>query len=67
MPIELKPCPFCGGEAEIMSNLSHNIYWVQCTNCISMMGRDEMVWSAVRGEMIFNKEENAVEAWNRRV
>ncbi len=32
---ELKPCPFCGGKAEIISNTQdgHVYMWVQCTFC----------------------------------
>lgn len=32
---ELKPCPFCGGKAKIISNIQDGyVYmWVQCTFC----------------------------------
>jgi Lar family restriction alleviation protein len=30
MANKLKPCPFCGGEAEVHGG---QFYWVQCKNC----------------------------------
>lgn len=54
---ELKKCPFCGGEAKIRGEK----YWqpnvrrnVICTNCFANSG-----W--------FKTDEEAIEAWNRRV
>lgn len=32
---ELKPCPFCGGEAEIIR--TNNAFYVQCTCCNAYM------------------------------
>lgn len=65
---ELKPCPFCGGEAKHFvfcegvydeTRLKHN---VQCLNkklnCFARVGRD---W--VLG---YSTKEEAIEAWNRR-
>lgn len=49
---ELKPCPFCGGKAELRGN--EQMSWVSCTNCIADM---EIMWS----------EEISVKSWNRRV
>ena len=54
--IELKPCPFCGGEAEIQFGAcDYNVYQVVCTNdgCNAMNGWDDT-------------PEQAAEAWNRR-
>ena len=59
---ELKPCPFCGGEADEDSYLTnkHMVYgtgWIGCRSCrafIEYMNGD-------RGKSL------AVEAWNRRV
>ena len=53
---KLKPCPFCGGEAEVVFGAcDYNVYQVCCTgaNCQAMAG-----WS--------NTEEEAIEEWNRR-
>jgi len=36
MTEKLKPCPFCGGEAEILpylTNSDKNAYFVECCNC----------------------------------
>ncbi len=57
---KLKPCPFCGGEAEI-----------QCFECLfeSFEGRRyavECKFCSCSLEL-FETEEEAVEAWNRRV
>ena len=51
--IELKPCPFCGGEAEI-THYDGDGYLPHCTKCAGMV------------ETWFKHEEEAVEAWNRR-
>ena len=55
---ELKPCPFCGGKAEMLINEyedSRKEYLVACTECDGMVER----WREA--------EEEAVEQWNRRV
>ena len=61
--VELKPCPFCGGEAYLKSALSDivvayviptNEYKVICKNCRCSSG----VWM---------QKSKAVETWNRRV
>lgn len=66
MTSELKPCPFCGGEAEhILDNIYSNdpkrihATWVQCTKC----GSD--------GKHIVDRHDNdhrseAIKAWNTR-
>lgn len=33
--VKLKPCPFCGGEAEINTNSQVTCCWVECTECNS--------------------------------
>ena len=56
MQNKLKPCPFCGGEAEVVFGAcDYNVYQVCCTgaNCHAMAG-----WS--------DTEEEAIEEWNRR-
>ena len=32
MSEELRPCPFCGGAAKVMSHAPFN-YWVRCKDC----------------------------------
>ena len=51
---ELKKCPFCGGEAEVHQTYSIDVYWCKCNDCNA---ETEPA----------NTEEDAVEAWNRRV
>lgn len=57
---ELKPCPFCGGEAEIYEYDPdglcdyHEPYTVQCKSECCFLGRD------------FATREDAAKAWNRR-
>ena len=53
---ELKPCPFCGGEAEILTAESmHGGYLsgIMCNDCRS------------RGD-VYDTEAEAIEAWNTR-
>lgn len=54
---ELKPCPFCGGEAEltVFCDFRGDIAkaYAYCVNCNAYVG-------------IFSKEEYAIEAWNTR-
>ena len=51
---ELKPCPFCGGSANIHHVENFEIYLVQCTNC----GCIFTTW--------FPSSDDAKSAWNRR-
>ena len=71
--IDLKPCPFCGGEAiaegrKIIGNYKSDreysfVNWiVRCTNRKCFMSGLRM--NAFWGE--FLTEEEAIEAWNRR-
>lgn len=55
--MELKPCPFCGGEAFLEKHHNRFIDWwiVGCTQCnIKQCGR------------IYEFPFEAIEAWNRR-
>ena len=52
--IELKPCPFCGGEAEEGESLDYEHFTVVCWACV------------IDGPAKPTREE-ANEAWNRRV
>lgn len=58
---KLKPCPFCGGEAEIVKGRYANgtiVYKVRCANVTDCK---------VLPETIFGEKEKAIAAWNRRV
>jgi Lar family restriction alleviation protein len=61
--MELKPCPFCGGEAETKMYLwGHHAethapiwcYYVYCVSCDAMT------------DNIFKSKKEAIAAWNRR-
>lgn len=56
MTSELLPCPFCGGEAEILTAESMHggyLFGIMCNDCRS------------RGD-VFDTEAEAIEAWNTR-
>lgn len=55
--IELKLCPFCGGEAEVRESTENGgrQYHVGCTKCSADVGR---LW--------FWKMSDVIEAWNSR-
>ena len=62
MSDELKPCPFCGGEAEYFSRpntlfmWAHEVdHWVSCASddCLADMG-------------LYAEKDRAIAAWNRR-
>ena len=55
---KLKPCPFCGGEAKYLAHTFYKMsstYGVRCDECGS------------ESRQFFENEEEAAEAWNRRV
>ena len=47
---KLLPCPFCGGEAELVGD---NYHWVLCKGCLG-------------GSHAFETAEDAIKAWNTR-
>ena len=53
MPEALKPCPFCGGDAEFCGNTQHQMFWVLCKRCHASPGDKR------------NRAE-AITAWNTR-
>ena len=57
---ELKPCPFCGGDAECYQSVdtAFRDYKISC-NEIGCIGAATNLW--------FPSEELAIMAWNRRV
>lgn len=61
--VKLKPCPFCGSEAEIVwdvdagyNSFPEENYHVRCIRCGCDLG----------GVFGFETEEEAAETWNRR-
>lgn len=50
---ELKPCPFCGGEAEIKNDLGNDCVYISCK------------WCHCNSRLSENQEE-VIEAWNTR-
>lgn len=60
----LKPCPFCGGEAELCyTNDNHHRPYVRCKFGVFLSPKcvaQQRMWD-------YKTTEEAVEAWNRRV
>lgn len=54
MEYELKPCPFCGGEAKVVDQFYVSARYVICEHC-----------GATSSWCLTN--EQAVKSWNRRV
>jgi Lar family restriction alleviation protein len=55
-PEQLKPCPFCGGEAEIKDMRDNRIH-IKCFKCLCQFGE---VWNKNGG---INE---LIKAWNKR-
>ena len=55
----LKPCPFCGGEAVLQQDANEE-YYVLCRKCQLLFGYCTDTWAE------FETSEGAIEAWNRR-
>ena len=51
----LKPCPFCGGEANLC--VSRYGYWVECENPVCYL---------MPSTVFFDSREEATNVWNRR-
>ena len=66
---DLKPCPFCGGKAQIVFDEKDGIWFIQCEKCYAKSEG----WSngnASPESLYYAIEEAvgaAVYAWNRRV
>lgn len=58
MSEELKPCPFCGGEASIVGKRYEAKFCVGCDDD-SCLGFSGLGW-------LYDSEQEAAEAWNRR-
>ena len=61
MAEELKPCPFCGGEARAFFCEESGTYDVQCQQCgaLPFLGKR-------RGPGCFKSMDDVIAAWNRR-
>ena len=51
---EVKPCPFCGGEALLINMKYSKKIFVKCKD------------HCCEQDLIYKTEEEAIEAWNRR-
>ena len=64
---ELKPCPFCGGKANITTYLGNKrIVYIECDGCKAYMGHPRIMTSALKGKLYFEDKNELIEAWNRR-
>ena len=66
---ELKPCPFCGGKVSIhpYSGLGFMLHHAHEENPECPIASYECDGGILGGVYIYDTEEQAVEAWNRRV
>ena len=64
---ELKRCPFCGGEAKLISNRIEyeDVHAVRCQKCGASIGFNVQEFGEYRPGYVF--KDNAIAAWNRRV
>ena len=63
---KLKPCPFCGNKAKIeysTRSMVYAQYEVFCGTCGAQMPNWKPLWL----DRFFDTEEDAINAWNRRV
>ena len=66
---ELKPCPFCGGEAEVVESdygMYLTGYAVYCHKCCLKMGVTGRLGEAYEWTPVFNTEAEAIDVWNAR-
>lgn len=73
MNIELKPCPFCGGKAELRdspnsrSEEGMSFYEVRCKNCgVYVRGESFNFWVVKYNRENPQDQLSAVERWNKR-
>lgn len=58
--IELKPCPFCGGEAKITKNEDGYAWSIYCNYCFSEMNTN---YSQRKNMLIRNWNRRAEQCW----
>lgn len=67
---ELKPCPFCGGEAELELDNDHHGEWFNL-GCINHWGRLDPDDACLGGRLFYTEDlsqkDAAITAWNTRV
>ena len=66
----LKPCPFCGGEAELVESdygMYMTGYAVYCKHCCTKVGVTGRLGEAYEWTPIYDTESEAIAAWNQRV
>ena len=63
----LRNCPFCGGEANIVTYQgSKRIFYIECKGCNALMGNPRIMISGMKGKLYFENEAELIEAWNTR-
>ena len=67
MEDNLKPCPFCGSKAHIVTyqGVEHIVY-IKCDGCKVLMGHPRIVTSCLRGKLYFEDRNELIKAWNSR-
>lgn len=63
--VELLPCPFCGGEAEVKKVYGCNKYYIVCSSSKALFD-DRCVLAGI-GARVYDSIGDAIAAWNRRV
>ena len=61
--VNLKPCPFCGGEAKLIIKKSFDNVLVQCSKCYC---RTPYCDNPFEYKNIYERKESAIKIWNRR-
>lgn len=66
---ELKPCPFCGGEAHVVEGMYSSYqegYAVRCRHCALTLGASGRLGECYEWSCCYETEAEAIEAWNTR-
>ena len=66
---EFLPCPFCGGEAELVEadyGMFNTGYAVYCHSCCTKVGVTGRLGEAYEWTPIYDTEADAIAAWNSR-
>lgn len=69
MTNELKPCPFCGGEAHVVEGMYSSYqegYAVRCRHCALTLGASGRLGECYEWSCCYETEAEAIEAWNTR-